>query len=51
MKRRMLGMVSALLLWPALVLAQATGTGIVTGRVVDSSGAVLPGVKIGRAHV
>ena len=43
---RISGVVSALLLWPALVLAQATGTGIVTGRVVDSSGAVLPGVTV-----
>src|SRR5437870_9806855 len=39
-------MVSALLVWPALALAQATGTGIVTGRVIDASGGVLPGVTL-----
>jgi hypothetical protein len=46
MNHRISGMVSALLLWPALALAQATGTGTVTGRVVDASGAVLPGVTV-----
>jgi carboxypeptidase family protein len=46
MTRRISGLVSALLLCPALAFAQATGTGIVTGRVVDSSGAVLPGVTV-----
>lgn len=35
-----------LLLLPAFVLAQASGTGTVTGRVVDSSGGVLPGVTV-----
>src|SRR5262245_64234958 len=46
MKRRFWGLVSAVLLWPVFAFAQATGTGIVTGRVVDSSGAVLPGVTV-----
>jgi len=36
----------SLLLAPTVVLAQASGTGTVTGRVVDSSGGVLPGVTV-----
>src|SRR6266850_2911055 len=36
----------ALLLIPAATLAQRATTGTVTGKVVDSSGAVLPGVTI-----
>jgi hypothetical protein len=35
-----------LLLSPAFVLAQASGTGTVTGRVFDASGGVLPGVTV-----
>ena len=46
MKLRILAIVSAVLLSPAFVLAQATGTGTVTGRIVDSSGGVLPGVTV-----
>ena len=46
MKRRIAGLVCAVLLWPMFAFAQATGTGTVTGRVVDSSGAVLPGVTV-----
>src|SRR5438093_2443911 len=34
------------LAWPALAFGQATGTGTVTGRIVDTSGAVLPGVTV-----
>ena len=37
----------AVTLVPSLVFAQGT----LTGTVKDESGAVLPGVKIGRAHV
>jgi hypothetical protein len=36
---------ATLLLVPALVFAQASGTGTVTGRVIDSSGGVLPGSR------
>jgi carboxypeptidase family protein len=46
MKRRMCTMLPALVLWPGLLFAQATGTGTVTGRVTDSSGAALPGVTV-----
>jgi hypothetical protein len=44
--QQILGLVSALLLVPSFVFAQASGTGTVTGRIVDSSGAVLPGVTV-----
>ena len=44
--QQILGLVSALLLLPSFVFAQASGTGTVTGRIVDSSGAVLPGVTV-----
>ena len=40
MKHRIQRTVSVLVLWPALAFAQATGTGIVTGRVIDVSGGV-----------
>lgn len=46
MKLRIWAFVSAVLLYPAFVLAQASGTGTVTGRIVDSSGGVLPGVTV-----
>lgn len=48
MLQRIRGLIAAacVLLCPALALAQATGTGTVTGRVTDSSGAVLPGVTV-----
>src|SRR5262245_19561529 len=46
MKHRVSGIVAALLLWPIVAAAQATGTGTVTGHVVDSSGAALPGVVV-----
>src|SRR6266508_5137889 len=36
----------ALVLVPALVFGQRATTGTVTGRVVDSSGGVLPGVNV-----
>src|SRR2546426_10443792 len=44
--RARLAFALALLLIPAAVLAQRATTGTVTGKVVDSSGAVLPGVTI-----
>jgi hypothetical protein len=46
MKLRISAFLSVLLLVPAFAFAQATGTGTVTGRVVDSSGGVLPGVTV-----
>src|ERR1700736_3795088 len=46
MRLRALAVVSALLLVPSFVLAQATGTGTVTGHITDSSGAVLPGATV-----
>src|SRR5260221_8507723 len=39
-------MVLALLVSPAVASAQRATTGTLTGKVVDSSGAVLPGVTI-----
>src|SRR5438477_4649294 len=36
----------AFALMPALAFGQRTTTGTVTGKVVDSSGAVLPGVTV-----
>jgi hypothetical protein len=38
--------IALVLLTPIVVLAQASGTGTVTGRIVDSSGGVLPGVTV-----
>src|SRR3979409_2140851 len=46
MRLRVSAMVLGLVLLPTLVLAQASGNGTVTGRVVDSSGGVLPGVTV-----
>ena len=46
MRLRISAILLVLLLLPAFVLAQASGTGTVTGRVVDSSGGVLPGVTV-----
>jgi hypothetical protein len=46
MNPRMPAILTVLLLSPALVFGQASGTGTVTGRVVDSSGGVLPGVTV-----
>lgn len=46
MKSRILVLALALALIPTLASAQASGTGSVTGRVLDSSGAVLPGVTV-----
>jgi hypothetical protein len=46
MKLRIVASVVPFMLLPGLVLAQATGTGTVTGRVVDTSGGVLPGVTV-----
>ncbi|MGO9256668.1 MAG: carboxypeptidase regulatory-like domain-containing protein [Bryobacteraceae bacterium] len=43
--RRIAGVVAALFLLAPLALAQVT-TGTVTGRVVDSSGGVIPGVNV-----
>src|SRR5262245_10559333 len=43
--RRAIAIVSAVLV-PALAQAQRTTTGVVTGRVVDSNGGVLPGVTV-----
>ena len=36
----------AWLAMPVLAFGQATGTGTVTGRIVDTSGGVLPGVTV-----
>ena len=46
MRLRIAAILLVLLPLPALALGQATGTGTVTGRVVDSSGGVLPGVTV-----
>ena len=46
MRLRVIGPAFIFLLIPVLVLAQATGTGTITGRVADTSGAVLPGVAV-----
>jgi hypothetical protein len=46
MKLRTVLFAVVLALLPSLASPQATATGIVTGRVTDSSGAVLPGVTI-----
>ena len=43
-QRLLLALCAALM--PSLALAQASGTGSVVGKVVDSSGAVLPGVTV-----
>jgi hypothetical protein len=37
---------ATLLLWTAMALAQGNGTSTLTGTVHDSSGAVVPGVKV-----
>ncbi len=46
MNRRLAVFITVLSAMPAAVFAQATATGTLTGRVVDASGAVLPGVTI-----
>src|SRR5262245_167349 len=46
MTLRMTSIAAAMVLLPTLVLAQASGTGIVGGRIIDSSGGVLPGVTV-----
>ena len=46
MRLRIAAILLVLLPLPASALGQATGTGTVTGRVVDSSGGVLPGVTV-----
>lgn len=47
MKGRTLALLAAALMaFPCLALAQASGTGSVIGRVADASGAVLPGVTV-----
>jgi hypothetical protein len=46
MRVRIFGPSLLFLLLPAVALAQATATGTVMGRVVDASGAVLPGVTV-----
>src|ERR1700752_2591027 len=44
--QQILGTAFTVLFLPAFVFAQASGTGTVTGRIVDSSGGVLPGVTV-----
>ena len=46
MKARLLLLALCAALVPSLALAQASGTGLVVGKVVDSSGGVLPGVTV-----
>jgi hypothetical protein len=46
MKLRAVLFAAVLALLPSLASPQATATGTVTGRIVDSSGGVLPGVTI-----
>ena len=46
MRLRVYAMSLALVLVPAVVFGQASGTGTVTGRIVDASGGVLPGVTV-----
>src|SRR5207302_5654930 len=43
---RILTIAVALVSLPAAALAQASGSGTLIGRIVDSSGAVLPGVTV-----
>jgi hypothetical protein len=46
MRRRIVVLLSFIALWPALALAQATATGTVSGKIVDSSGGVVPGASV-----
>src|SRR3954470_17857505 len=46
MRLRVSSLLLAVVLVPAVALAQASGTGTVTGKVVDASGGVLPGVTV-----
>jgi len=47
MKARTLALVlAALFAFPSFGFTQASGTGSVTGKVADSSGAILPGVTV-----
>lgn len=50
MKQKVLLLFSALLLLTQLVSAQGITTGIISGRVTDSKGAILPGVTIEAVH-